>query len=121
MKKLILSILAIVSLASFAYADSNFRMTRTRVSFTSDLDGNRYWMNTNYAQQARIDGIRLAHYCIRYNVNFGQAIYLAQRRAYSMAAGTGYAAIVNVYGEILAASAKKELNRCGYYYQRAVG
>jgi hypothetical protein len=116
MKKLLLSIVAVISLAPVCWADSNFHVTRSRVNFTSDLDGNRYWMNTNYAQQARIDGINLADYCISNNLNLGQAIYLAQTRAYSMIAGTGYAALVKLYCEILAISARQELNRCGFYY-----
>jgi hypothetical protein len=116
MKKLLLTILAVISLAPACWADSNFHVTRSRVNFTSDLDGNRYWMNTNYAQQARIDGINLAHYCISNNLNLSQAVYLAQTRAYSMMAGTGYTALAKLYCEILTVSARQELNRCGFYY-----
>jgi hypothetical protein len=120
MNKMMKTMMAIAAFAlgiGNAHAESNhFHFTRKIVTFTSGLDGRSYWMKTNYAQQARIDGINLAHTCIRYHLNIGQAIYLAQGRAYSMMAGTGLAAIVNVYGEILAASTKKELNRLGYFY-----
>jgi hypothetical protein len=108
--------LTIGNMSSASAAEYNCRVRGSKVTFTSGDDGRRYWMSTGLARQAIIDGVNLAHYAIANNLSKGAAVEYIMYRAYQQAGAIGYPTLVHFYGNLVVASAKRELNRCGYYY-----
>jgi hypothetical protein len=106
--------LAIGTQAHASDHEYNFRESRSRVSFTSTLDGRRYWMSKTLVQQALRDGTELADYAIRNNLLEGTTENWIARRAFQQA--SLYPAVERCYGEIMCWAAKRELNRHGFYY-----
>src|SRR5262249_3176666 len=94
----------------------NCRIRGATVTFTSDMDGGNYWRDTRLEAEAVRCWKIIADYAIRHNLREGVVEDYIAHRAYEQAAAIGYPALVKFYGDLVVESAKKELNRWGFYY-----